>query len=75
MSEIKELTVAQLRRRYDPSSFKFKDTRELKELKEQLGQDRAIEAIRFGIGVRHQGFNLFDGDPIFSLYVGKADVI
>lgn len=23
----------------------------------------------------HQGFNLFVGDPIFSLYVGKADVI
>ncbi|WP_373090189.1 Lon protease family protein [Sneathiella sp.] len=72
MSDIKELTVAQLRRRYDPNSFKFKDTRELKELKEPLGQDRAIEAIRFGIGVRHQGFNLFAFGPSGA---GKTEII
>lgn len=28
-----------------------------------VGQDRAMEAIRFGIGIRHQGYNLFALGP------------
>jgi lon-related putative ATP-dependent protease len=72
MSDIKELSVAQLRRRYDPGSFNFKDTRELEDLKEPLGQDRAVKAIRFGIGVRHQGFNLFAFGPSGA---GKTETV
>lgn len=72
MPDIEELTLAQLRRRYDPGSFNFKDTRELEDLKEPLGQDRAVDAIRFGIGVKHQGFNLFAFGPSGA---GKTETI
>lgn len=34
-------------------------TADLAELREPPGQERAIEAIRFGIGTRRKGFNLF----------------
>jgi len=57
--ELKSLPVEALYRRCDPAAFKFKDTSELEELPESIGQERALEAIRFGIGMRRRGFNLF----------------
>ncbi|MCF8465938.1 MAG: AAA family ATPase [Sneathiella sp.] len=59
MAEIKALPASDLCRRYDLCALGFKDTSELEELLEPLGQERAVNAIRFGIGVRHHGFNLF----------------
>lgn len=49
----------QLRRRSDPEQFRFETTAELPDLAEVLGQPRAIEAIRFGIGIRRPGYNLY----------------
>jgi lon-related putative ATP-dependent protease len=43
----------------DPAVLKFKDTSEVEDISESLGQERALEAIRFGIGIPRQGFNLF----------------
>jgi len=57
--ELKPLPTEALYRRCDPAAFKFKDTSELEELPESIGQERALEAIRFGIGMRRRGFNLF----------------
>lgn len=57
--DTKSLSVSNLRRHYDPGSFDFSDTTEVSDLLEPLGQDRAVEAIRFGISIRHQGYNLF----------------
>jgi len=37
----------------------FKNTKELQGLKEYLGQQRAIEALKFGIGIKHEGYNLY----------------
>ncbi len=48
-----------LYRRCDISRFQFKNTAELEDLSEYVGQDRALEAVRFGVGIRRQGFNLF----------------
>ncbi len=48
-----------LYRRCDVTQFKFKSTAELEDLSEFVGQDRALEAVRFGVGIRRQGFNLF----------------
>jgi len=48
-----------LYRRCDPSQLPFKTTDELDELTELPGQSRAIEAVRFGIGIKRQGYNLF----------------
>ena len=39
--------------------FSFETTDELKDLAEVVGQDRAVEATRFGIGIRQPGYNLF----------------
>jgi lon-related putative ATP-dependent protease len=48
-----------LYRRCDVAGFKFKNTAELEDISEFFGQDRALEAVRFGVGIRRQGFNLF----------------
>jgi len=45
------------------SEFDFETTDELKELKEIAGQDRALEALRFGVGIRHEGYNIFVMGP------------
>ena len=47
----------------DLSSFKFETSADLNELEEIAGQDRALEALRFGVGVRHEGYNLFVMGP------------
>ena len=48
-----------LRTTCDPESLPFQTTAELPDLTELVGQERALEAIRFGVGIRRQGFNLF----------------
>lgn len=48
---------------FDPDSLPFQTTAELEDGLEIIGQQRAIDAIRFGIGIRHQGYNLFALGP------------
>ena len=72
MAKVAALPVSKLRRCYAVEDFDFEDTRELEALNEPLGQDRAVEAIRFGIGIRHQGFNLFAFGPPGT---GKTETI
>lgn len=43
----------------DISLLDFKSTDEIKEFKETVGQSRAIEALNFGMGIDHDGYNLF----------------
>jgi predicted ATP-dependent protease len=43
----------------DPGQFGFQTTSELEDLTEIIGQARAMDAIRFGAGIRHDGYNLF----------------
>ncbi len=57
--ELKPLPADALYRHCDPATLKFKDTSQLEALPESIGQERALEAIRFGIGMRRRGFNLF----------------
>ncbi|NTW49234.1 MAG: AAA family ATPase, partial [Chlorobiales bacterium] len=52
-----------LYRQCDPNKFSFQNTSEIDGPTEVIGQDRAIEAIQFGIGIRHDGFNLFALGP------------
>ncbi len=40
-------------------SLPFDGTEQLEDLPHPIGQDRALEALRFGMGIRHSGFNLF----------------
>ena len=53
------LAPDQLYRACDPADLAFFTTDDLTEHDEAIGQDRAVEAIRFAIGMRHRGFNLF----------------
>jgi len=43
----------------DPETLDFAHTGELADLDGVLGQERALEALRFGIGMLHEGYNLF----------------
>ncbi len=43
----------------DPDVFDFETTEEVDKPAGFIGQERALEAVDFGIGMRHQGFNLF----------------
>jgi len=56
---IRPLAPEDLFRPSDPEKFTFRTTEELPELAEIFGQQRAVDAVHFGIGIRRQGFNLF----------------
>ncbi len=45
--------------RCETDRFGFETTAELEELSEIIGQTRALAAVRFGIGMRREGYNLF----------------
>jgi len=66
------LPAEALRRCCDAAGFSFESTAELADLDGVIGQDRALEAIRFGIGIKRQGFNLFALGPSG---VGKEHIL
>jgi lon-related putative ATP-dependent protease len=63
MSTVKPLEPAALRRRCDVSLFRFETTDALEDFPAVFGQPRAVEALRFGVGIRQPGFNLFVFGP------------
>jgi len=57
------LAASRLCRRCDPASLPFATTDELEDLPQVLGQGRAVSAIEFGVGIGHEGYNLFAMGP------------
>jgi lon-related putative ATP-dependent protease len=57
------LTPEQLYRRCDPDQFSFDTTAELPDLTEIIGQERALEAVRFGISIASGGYNIYALGP------------
>ena len=53
------LDASLLRPRCDPGQFDFQTTSELTDVGEIVGQARALEALRFGVGIQHHGYNLY----------------
>jgi lon-related putative ATP-dependent protease len=53
------IPVEDLRRRQDPAEFQFECTEDLSPLTELVGQDRALRALQFGLGVDKAGYNIF----------------
>ena len=47
----------------NPESFSFENTQDLDGRIKISGQERAREAIRFGVGMKHNGFNIFALGP------------
>ena len=63
MDARRPLTADRVRRRCDPARFPFETTAGLAGSLEPPGQARAVEALRFGTGIRQDGFNLFAMGP------------
>jgi lon-related putative ATP-dependent protease len=53
------LKPMQLYHACDTGRLQFETTAQLEALSETIGQERAMEAIRFGVGMPHEGFNLY----------------
>jgi lon-related putative ATP-dependent protease len=56
---MRHLSPDDLRAVCDPAKLGFRSTAELPVLDAMIGQDRALNATLFGIGMRHAGYNLF----------------
>ena len=54
-----ELKPNELRRVCEAAAFKFKDTSELAPLDVVIGQERAVQAIEFGLNMRSPGYHIF----------------
>jgi len=54
-----EVPLDKLRWRLDPATLPFKSTDDLEPLDEIVGQKRAVEAFKFGMGIDSQGYNVF----------------
>lgn len=57
------LAPGELCRRCDLARFDFETTDELADLAGALGQSRAVEALKLGVGLRREGFNVFAMGP------------
>ncbi len=66
MSSVPALAPAALYRRSDPAALDFQTTDDLPDMGEFIGQDRAIKAIEFGIGMSRHGYNIFALGPTGS---------
>ena len=60
---IKELSPDQLKRTVDPKSLGIQTTQSLKSLTEIIGQERAVSAIQFGLGIQKEGYNVYVAGP------------
>ncbi len=56
---VNELPVEKLRRDCDPDFAQCKTTFELQPLQEIIGQERAVRALKFGLGIQDKGFNIY----------------
>ena len=66
------LPPEQLFNRCDPATLPGDSTEDLEDLPGLIGQERAIEAVAFGVGVKRQGYNLF---ALGTSGTGKHSVI
>lgn len=72
MTSSQRLTSERLCWRCPVEELGFRTTDELNHLEEVLGQSRALESIKFGIGMPHEGYNLFVLGPPG---VGKRTIV
>ncbi len=57
------LDISALYHTCDSTIFSFKTTQELELLEQPLGQERALDAVDFGTGIKQDGYNLFAMGP------------
>jgi lon-related putative ATP-dependent protease len=56
---VNELTVDKLRKTCDPNLMHCESTQDLLPLEEIIGQERAVRALKFGLGIKERGFNIY----------------
>jgi len=56
---VDELPPESLRKECDAKLVRCETTQELRPLQEIIGQERAVRALKFGLGIRNQGFNIY----------------
>ncbi|MCW4046942.1 MAG: AAA family ATPase [Candidatus Bathyarchaeota archaeon] len=56
---VNELTADQIRRECDASFMRCETTAKLVPLSEIIGQERAVRALKFGLGIKDHGFNIY----------------
>ncbi|HSM56355.1 MAG TPA: ATP-binding protein [Candidatus Sulfomarinibacteraceae bacterium] len=72
MANSSRLSADRLYHHTDPKTLNFETTEELNGMVPVVGQDRALDAVRFGTGIQQQGYNLFALGPHG---LGKYDAI
>ncbi len=73
---IRPLGPEELRAVCDPATLPFRSTEELAPLDTMIGQERALSATVFGIGMRHAGYNLFVlGPPATGKTTAMRDLL
>lgn len=72
MTPLPALTPDQLNTRIDLDTFTFATTAELEPISDIIGQERAVDAVEFGIGIRSPGYNIF---ALGSPGTGKHTVV
>lgn len=72
MTEKWKLPVSALTPTVNPDQLGFADTSQLEPIEEPIGQQRATEALRFGLSMQSHGFNIYASGPIGT---GKWGVI
>ena len=63
MTTVKSLKAEELCQKCDPSEFEFETTSDLEGIGGIIGQERAVGAVKFGIGIQREGYNLFALGP------------
>ncbi len=59
MDQVERLQAQQLYQRCDPEGFNFETSDELEEIATLVGQPRAMEAVKFGVDIEQEGYNIF----------------
>ena len=67
-----KVPVSMLMPSVDPTQLGFEDTSELEPLTDIIGQERAVEALEFGLSMKSAGFNLYVSGPVGT---GKGTMV
>ena len=63
MKKSNELSYKDLKKSCDPKLLDFKDTSELTGVESGIGQDRGINALKFGVNIDVKGYNIYLEGP------------
>ena len=63
MAKHLELDYTQLKRSCSPEEFSFRTTQEILPLEGIIGQERAVQALDFGLAVKMKGYNIYMSGP------------